>query len=66
MARSPERAQAKDAAAAEMNVPTKAEPAQRLLKGPDGFVYVWTEALSKQEGFSDFAGEVDASGFAKE
>lgn len=66
MARSPESAKAKDAAAEEVVQPTKEDPKDRLLRGPDGFVYVWTEALAKQEGFSEFTGKVGEDGFAKE
>lgn len=65
MARSPESAKAKEGANETMNHPEKEAPAGRLLKGPDGFVYVHTEALAKQPGFEEFTGEVDAAGFAK-
>ena len=64
MARSPESAQAKDAAAADLNHPPKEESKGRLLKGPDGFVYVHSDALAAQPGFVEFIGEVDAGGFA--
>lgn len=63
--RSPESAQAKADANTQANHPVKTEPKGRLLKGPDGFVYVWTEALAKQPGFESFTGEMDAGGFAK-
>jgi hypothetical protein len=66
MARSPENAQAKDAALKEQVTPTKQEVAGRLLKSPDGFVYVWTESLSKQDGFVAYTGKVNAAGFAEE
>jgi hypothetical protein len=66
MARSPENAQAKDAAVADMKKPAVADAAGKLLKAPDGFVYVFTEALSKQPGFEPYTGKVNASGFAEE
>lgn len=65
MARSPDSAKAVANANLAHNAPPKQEPKGRLLKGPDGFVYAWTEALSKQEGFVEFHGETDAAGFAK-
>jgi hypothetical protein len=66
MARSPEAAAAKAAANENVNNPTKVEGKGRRLKAPDGFVYDWTEALSKQPGFVEFDGETNEGGFAKE
>lgn len=65
MARSPDSAKAVLAANQAHAAPTKQSAAGRRLKGPDGFVYAWTEALSKMEGFVEFRGETDKAGFAK-
>jgi hypothetical protein len=70
MARSPEVAAAKDAANAAasanaVDAQAKDEVAKpKLLRGPDGFVYVFTEKLAKEPGFFPYRGEVNKAGFA--
>lgn len=64
MARSPEMAAAKDAVATAEAAKPAASETPKYLRGPDGYVYIYTPLLAKQPGFFPYHGKTDKRGFA--